>query len=98
MIRREVRVSEQFFARLDELLPAERSADGRPSAADFLLHELPDVVDELADDFVGATLPSGYDEEIRVLVANGLLVKAFVVYAALDGADVVDVFYLDIDR
>lgn len=98
MIRREVRISEQFFARLDDLLPPERSADGRPSATDFLLHELPNVIDELADDFVGSTLPSGYDDEIRVLVANGLLVKAFVIYAVLDGADVVDVFYLDIDR
>ena len=38
--RRRVRVTEQFFERLDELLPADRSADGLPSATDFLLHEL----------------------------------------------------------
>ncbi len=98
MTRREVRVSEQFFARLDELLPAERSVEGDPSATAFLLHKLPNVIDVLADDFDRVTLPNGYDETTRVLVARGLLVDAFVLYVALDGADVVEIFYIDIDR
>lgn len=44
------------------------------------------------------TLPSRYDESTRVLVARGLLVEAFVIYVVLDGADAVEVFYIDIDR
>lgn len=98
MSRREVRVSEQFFRRLDELLPGERSQEGDPSATDFLLHDLPNVIDALADDFHGVTLPSGDDQMSRVLVARGLLVDAFVIYVVLDWADAVEIFYIDIDR
>jgi hypothetical protein len=49
--RRVVRVTQQFFDRLDELLPEERSASGTPSATDFLAHDLPNVIDALALDF-----------------------------------------------
>ncbi len=97
MSRREARVSEQFFERLDELFPGERAAEGAPSATDFLLHDLPNVIDVLAEDFHRSTLPSGHDDETRVLVAQGLLLGAFVVYAELDRADAVEIFYLDID-
>jgi len=55
--RRSVRVTEQFFARLDELLPAERTPDGGPSATDFLLHEMPSIIERLATDFAGTTTP-----------------------------------------
>lgn len=97
MIRREVRFTDQFFDRLDELLPSERPGDGSPSASDFLLHDLPNVIDAMADDFEGVTLPSGYDEATRVLVAPGLLARSFVVYATLAAGDVVEVFYIDVD-
>jgi len=95
--RRQVRFSEQFFERLDELLPPERPGDGGPSASDFLLHDLPNVIDAMADDFEGVTIPSGYDESTRVLVAPGLLARTFVVYATLIADDVVEAFYLDLD-
>lgn len=52
MNRRQVRFTEQFFERLDELLPPGRPDDGGPSASDFLLHELPNVIDAIADDVV----------------------------------------------
>lgn len=97
MTHREVRVTEQFFSRLDELLPAERPGDGRPSATDFLLYDLPNVIESLADGYDRVTMPSGYDGHTRVLVATGLLTVAFVVYVRLSGADVVEVFYVDID-
>jgi hypothetical protein len=45
--RRQVRVAPSFFDRLDELLPAERSPTGVPSTADFLLHEIPPLIDLL---------------------------------------------------
>jgi len=43
--RRQVRVAQSFFDRLDVLLPEERGEDGTPSTADFLLHELPPIID-----------------------------------------------------
>jgi len=42
-----------FFDRLDQLLPAERSPT---STADFLLHELPPLIDLLAVDYEATTL------------------------------------------
>ena len=42
---------------LDVRLPQERSADGMSSAADFLLHEMPKIIDALAADYLAATLP-----------------------------------------
>jgi hypothetical protein len=57
--RRQVRFAEQFFDRLDELLPPERPGDGGPSASDFLLHDLPNVIDALAESYEGVTIPSG---------------------------------------
>ena len=35
----------------------ERSVDGMPSAADFLLHEMPKIIDALAADYLAVTLP-----------------------------------------
>jgi hypothetical protein len=40
---REVRFTEQFFDRLELLLPSERGADGTPSITDFLLIDLPEA-------------------------------------------------------
>lgn len=96
MTRREVRVADQFFERLDELLPTRRTIDGLPSGTDFLLHDIPSVIDRLAEDFESATIPSGYDEGTRVLVATGLLVTYFVVYATIIADGSVEVFYLDL--
>jgi len=49
--RRVVRVSPAFFDQLDELLGDERSLAGEPSAADFVVIELPVVVERFATDF-----------------------------------------------
>lgn len=54
--RRQVRVAPSFFGRLDELLPEDRSAEGAPSTADFLLHEVPPLIDLLAEDYESTTL------------------------------------------
>ena len=55
---RAVRFHQAFFDDLDELLPPERSADGMPSATDFLLYELPRLRDLLADDYESTRLRS----------------------------------------
>jgi hypothetical protein len=56
--RRQVRFTEQFFDRLDRLLPAERGHDGTPIVTDFLLLELPAIRDDVAEDFEHRTLPT----------------------------------------
>jgi hypothetical protein len=51
--RRRVRVAESFFEQLDELLPSDRGPNGEPSATDFLVIDLPSIVDTFA---TGSTL------------------------------------------
>lgn len=51
--RRIVRVSSSFFDQLDEQLRAERGDDGEPSAADFVVIELPAVIERFATSFEG---------------------------------------------
>jgi hypothetical protein len=56
MPERLVRFRPTFFDDLDSLLPDERGRDGRPSATDFLLYELPRLrcsSDELHGDAAG---------------------------------------------
>ncbi len=65
--RRQVRVAPSFFDRLDELLPEERGTSGVPSTADFLLHEIPPLIDLLALDYEAATLEVGGVPGVRVL-------------------------------
>ncbi|MCB1248427.1 MAG: hypothetical protein R2699_17870 [Acidimicrobiales bacterium] len=94
--RRRVRVTDQFFERLDELLPAERTIDGRPSATDFLLHDLPTMIDRLADDYIACTLPVEELAPVRVMITSGLLVPYLSLYVTLTIEDVIEVLYLDI--
>jgi len=77
--RRQVRVSEGFFAQLDEQLGPDRGPSGQPSATDFLVLELPAVVERFATDFEG--LPEIVDgfPAARMFIAHGLLVRAFAV-------------------
>jgi hypothetical protein len=93
---RQVRFTEQFFDRLDQLLPDERGHDGTPSVTDFLLLELPAVRDDLAEDFEHRTLPTD-DPDVRVYIGTGVLVRAYAIYASLVD-DIVEAFWLSVDR
>lgn len=93
---RVVRVTEQFFGRLDQLLPAERSADGTPSAADFLLLEMPLIIEKLATDYERSTVASPR-VPTRTLVTTSLLVSAVAVHVELIADGTVEVFWLDLD-
>ena len=96
MTERSVRFTQSFFDRLDELLPAERSADGAPSASDFIVFEVPAIRDRLASDAMGTTLP--LDRPLmRVSVTSGVLVNRIAVYALVADDEVV-VFDLDLDN
>jgi hypothetical protein len=94
--RRSVRFSASFFDRLDELLPAERTAAGTPSAADFLLHEIPPIIDRLAESYESVTLSVESLPNVRVLITAGALVPTIALYTTLAADDAVQVLYLDI--
>jgi hypothetical protein len=95
--RRQVRVAPSFFDRLDELLPEERSTTGVASTADFLLHEIPPLIDVLAEDYEGATLEVPGVPDVRVLIATGVLVAHLALYVVLAGDGAVEIIYLEID-
>lgn len=95
--RRTVRVAEDFFEQLDERLGPERGPSGQPSATDFLVMELPAVVERFATDFDGlpeifSGIPQG-----RVLVASGVLVHGIAVYGILRADDSIDLIGLELD-
>ena len=70
---------------------------GEPSATDFLVLDLPVVVDRFATGF--EHLPEMIDgvPQARMLIATGRLVRAFVMYGllGLDGA--VDLIGIELD-
>jgi hypothetical protein len=88
---RQVRFTEQFFDRLDVLLPGERGNDGTPSITDFLLLDLPRVRDRLVWDYQGNTLATE-DPDVRVHIGAGLLVSRYAIFVAEEG-DVIEAFW-----
>lgn len=95
--RRLVRVAPSFFDRLDELLPSERSAAGTPSATDFLLHDLPPILDRLAEDYESSTLAVPSLPGVRVLITAGALVPSVAVYTVVAADRAVEIVYLELD-
>lgn len=91
-----VRFLPQFFDELDDQLPDQRGSQGSPSAADFLLYDLPPIRDLLASGFERNTLEVPGAEPLRVLIGSGTLVRAVAIYAYLDDDDTVAVIGIDI--
>lgn len=77
--------------------PQERSATGVASTADFLLHEIPPLIDLLAVDYETATLEVRGVPEVRVLIATGVLLARLALYVVLADDDAVEIIYLEID-
>ena len=96
MTERTVRFTEDFFDRLEELLPAERGADGIPSITDFLAFEIPGLRDLLAADAIGFTTATVI-HGVRAYVNGGVLVPAILLYLAVDDHDVT-VFDISLGR
>lgn len=94
--RRHVVVLPEFFDRLDELLPPERTDAGGPSTADFVLHELTSIVETLAVDYESVTTPIP-GQQARVLITGGMLVRHIAVYVELSMTGAVELFWLDIE-
>ena len=97
MADRLVRFQEAFFDDLDRQLPAERGADGTPSATDFLLYDLPPIRDALAFDFDGTTTEVPGTAPLRVFLGTGSLVRGIAVYAFLAADHNVNVIAVDLD-
>lgn len=95
--RREVRVAEAFFEELDRQLSAERGPLGEPSATDFLVVDLPAIVDRFA---------TGFDElqeavegvaAARMFIGSGAMARAFVVHGVETTPGVIELVGVEID-
>jgi hypothetical protein len=95
--RRVVRVSTAFFEQLDGQLGTDRGAAGEPSATDFLVIELPAIVERFATGFEG--LPEVIEglPAARVLVATGRLVPAVAVFGLLAADGSIDLIGVELD-
>ena len=91
--RRVVRVADAFFEQLD----ADRGPGGEPSATDFLVLDLPVIVEHFATDF--EDLPEIIDgvPQARMLIATGRLVRAFAVYGLLASDGSIDLIGVELD-
>lgn len=97
MPRRRVRVAESFFEQLDDQLAEERGDDGTPSRVDFVVYELPEVVERFATDWDALpALEPGLGGG-RMVVQFGILVHAFVAYGLLMPDDSIELIALTID-
>jgi hypothetical protein len=85
--RRIVRASPAFFEDLDRQLGPDRGPHGEPSATDFLVIEVPAIVERFATGF--ETLPEAVEgvEEARMVIGTGRLVRAFAAYGLLMSDD-----------
>ena len=96
--RRTVRVSEFFFEQLDDQLGADRGDDGSPSATEFLVFDLPAIVERFAADYsdlpeIVQGVPGG-----RMLIASGVLVRYLVVFGLLATDDTIDLVGIHIEQ
>jgi hypothetical protein len=96
--RRVVRVSTAFFDQLDAQLGFERGVRGEPSSTDFLVTEMPAVVDAFASRF--EELPEAVEgvPEARMVIATGSLVRAFAAYGLLTTDGSVELIGIEIPQ
>jgi hypothetical protein len=96
--RRAVRVTDAFFQQLDTYLGSERGPGGEPSSTDFVVLELPSIVDRFATDF--ESLPEIVEgvPAARMLITSGVLVRVVAVYGVATSETTVDLIGLTIDR
>ncbi|MEO1061347.1 MAG: hypothetical protein AAFZ07_08000 [Actinomycetota bacterium] len=80
MRRREVRVAESFFEELDVQLGQERGPNGEPSATDFLVFDLPSIVERFATAFDELPEVMAGLSAARMYIGSSALLPAFVVH------------------
>ena len=95
--RREVRATDEFFDDLDRQLGDERGQEGEPSATDFLLMDLPAIIEQFAERFDDLLEVVPGEPTVRVVVGAGILVRAVVVYGVELSDGVVELVGVEID-
>lgn len=93
-----MRITDTFEADLDRQLPAERSSTGVPSRLDFLLYELPDIVEVFATEFDSLPGISGAPSNVRRLVGRGQLMELYFVAGRLTDDSIVELQMIEIER
>ena len=95
--RRVVRATSSFFDDLDRQLGDERGLNGEPSATDFQVHDLFEIVERFATDF--DNLPEAFAgrTDYRVLVTTGVLVRAVSVMGQLMSDEAIELLMIDLD-
>ena len=96
--RRVVRVTDAFFEQVDDALGLDRGPNGEPSATDFIVLELPSIVERFATDFEGLPeivegVPAG-----RMLITSGVLVRAVAVFGLATSDTTIDLIGVTIER
>jgi hypothetical protein len=97
-LRREVRVADSFFEELDTQLSAERGPNGEPSATDFIILDLPRIVEEFSLRFDG--LPEAVPDvgAVRMLVGIGTLTIAYVVHGVETSTGRIELLGVELDQ
>jgi hypothetical protein len=97
MIRREVRATPDFFAKIDLQLPNERGPDGEPSWVDFHAYDLLAIVERFAmswDELPGL-VPGRPD--YRILITTGRIAPMISVVGQLAADGAIELVDIDID-
>lgn len=91
-------MSQSFFDQVDGLFRPDRGPNGEPSATDFLVIDLPPIVDQLATGFESlAEIEEGVPSA-RMIVGAGRLVARFVVFALELPDNSIEVIGIDVDE
>lgn len=95
--RRTVRVTEAFFDQLDTYFGPDRGVRGEPSATDFIVLELPAIVERFAIGFdelpeIVEGVPVG-----RMLITSGVLVRAVAVFGLASSVAAIDLIGITVD-
>jgi hypothetical protein len=96
MSDRVVRVSPVFFDFLDDQLGPQRSAS-RPTSTDFLVQDLPNVIEHLARDFETCTVPVRNSQEVRAYINAGVLVRGLAIYVIENPDGSLDLVDIELD-
>ncbi|MGH1490140.1 MAG: hypothetical protein ACRBK7_12230 [Acidimicrobiales bacterium] len=96
-LRRTVRTTDSFEADIDRQLPDERSAHGVPSRFDFLLYEVPHIIEAYASGFDELPTIAGAPGNVRALVGHGQLVRLYFIAGKLNEYDIIELQAIDIE-
>ena len=96
--RREVRVADSFFEELDTQLGEQRGPNGEPSATDFIVLDLPRIVEEFSVRF--DELPEAVPDvgAVRMLIGIGTLAVAYVVHGVETSSGHVELIGVELDQ